>query len=56
MQAVFEVPNNSIAKLQAVIFENSVENYVEWKYLTILNVIAHLPANRALIVQKPHAL
>src|SRR5579885_391198 len=51
MEAMLDMPNDAIAQMQSVVFENPIQNNVEREDLPILHVIADLPADRALIVQ-----
>ena len=55
MQAVFEMPDDAVAQLHAVILEHRVKNGVQRKNFAVLNMIANLPANRSLVVKEPHA-
>ena len=56
VQAVLEVPHDSVSELETVSLEAVVKDDVERENLTALNVVAYLPANRPLWMQQPHAL
>ena len=51
VEAMLEVPDNAIPQSQSVILEYVEKNNVERKHLAVLNVIADLPANRALVME-----
>ncbi len=56
VQAVAKGPDNPIAKLKAVILKNPVENDVQGKNFTIVDMIANLPADGSPRVQEAHGL
>jgi hypothetical protein len=47
MQSVLKMPNNAITKLQTGGYKCLVQNYIEWKNLATVNMIADLPAHRS---------
>ena len=44
MEDVFEMPDDPISELQAMCFENRIKHCAERNYLTVVNMIANLPA------------
>lgn len=47
VEAMSEMPNDSVAKLQPVLLENIGKLYVERHDLPIIDIIPHLPAQRS---------
>ena len=56
VKPVPEGPHDAVTKLEPVLLEQPVQNYVEWKYFSIIHVVADLPANRAVGMKKTHCL
>ena len=56
MKPVFEMPYDTVAKFETVIFENVIELDIKWEYFTMINVIPNLPAKRSTGMQHTHAL
>lgn len=54
MQPVLEVPDNAVAHLEAVVFEDAIQRNVQRHYFALLDVISHLPANRSFGMEQPH--
>ena len=51
MQTMAELPDDAITQLKPFLFKNSVKIRIKRKNLTIIHVIAHLPADASIIFQ-----
>ena len=50
------MPNNSVAQFEAERLQQWVKIYVQRENFSVINIIADLPANRAVIFEHPHQL
>ena len=56
MEAVLEVPDDAVTQLEPVTFEDGIEDGIEGDDLAVFNVVAHLPAERAVGMEQANAL
>jgi hypothetical protein len=56
MQATHKTPYDAIARLAPMFPQNRVQDHIQRKNFTLLNMIAHLPAQRTRRRKQTHAL